>query len=132
DGLFTGIPAKGTEGEYEIMVKAEAESGSLTASFALIIKPGLANTDLGYLDQLKAQIWQALENRLPVPELAALHDQPLSAIDIYYLLERWGILTVWDAFNLEPPAGKQLLTLADASPHYVVYDRGSCLIAAPK
>jgi hypothetical protein len=132
DGMFTGIPAKETVGSYEVVVSAENDEGSITANFLLTIKPSLANTELGYLDKIKPQIWQALENRLPIPELADLYELPISELDIYYLFERWGIITMWDAFNLEPPAGHQTLNLEGASSHYVVYDRGSCLIAAPK
>lgn len=132
DGVFTGIPAKETIGAYEISVTASNEEGSVQTTFFLTIKPSLVSSELGYLDKIKPQIWQALENRLPVPEIADLYQLPISALDVYYLLERWGIVTMWDAFNLEPPSGNKTLNLEGASKHYVVYDRGSCLVAAPK
>lgn len=132
DGILTGIPAKETQGNYEIIVTITNEAGSIETSFFLTIKPSLTNTEMDYIDQLKAQVWQALENRLPVPEFDELLNRPITELDIYYLLERWGVITVWDAFNLDPPGEKKSLTLEGASPHYHVYDRGSCLIAAPR
>lgn len=132
DGLLTGIPAKDTKGNYQIVVTAENANGMIKAEFLLTIKPSLATGTTDYMDQLKAQIWEAVDQRLPVPDLSELYDRPITAIDIYYLLERWGILQVWDAFNLEPPGELVLLKLEGASEHYNVYDRGSCIVACPK
>lgn len=134
DGLLTGIPAKDTQGNYEILVTAQNEAGSAVASFVLTIKPSALTGGGGadYLDKIKAQVWEALGQNLPIPDLGSLLDRPITDLDIYYLLERWGIVTIWDAFNLEPPGDKQLLKLEGASQHYNVYDRGSCLVAAPK
>ena len=131
DGILTGIPGKETHGNYQIIVTAENEEGSIQASFTLTIKPSLAGGTADYIDQLKSQVWDALGKNLPIPDLAELYDRPVSDFDIYFLLERWGTLTIWDAFNLEPPGEKHLLTLEGASPHYYVYDRGSCLVATP-
>lgn len=133
DGIITGIPAKDTQGIYQVIVTAENEAGSATAEFVLTIKPSLLAGDTEtYIDKLKSQVWEALEHNLPVPDLGNLYDRPITPLDIYYLLERWGVLTIWDAFNLEPPGEKRLLTLENMSEHYHVYDRGSCLVAAPK
>ncbi len=132
DGILTGIPAKDTQGNYEVVVTAEGDSGAQTATFVLTIKPSLASGDSDYLDKLKAQVWEALQQHLPIPELGEMLERPISKLDIYYLLERWGIITIWDAFNLDPPSEKKLLTLEGVSKHYNVYDRGSSLIACPK
>lgn len=132
DGIVTGIPARNTKGNYEVVVTAQNEAGALETVIMLTIKPSLATTGTDYLDQLKSQVWEALEQQLPLPDLADLYDRPITALEIYYLLERWGILKVWDAFNLEPPSQPVLLTLEGTSEHYNVYDRGSCIIACPK
>lgn len=134
DGIITGIPAKNTQGNYEIKITATNEAGTAQTTMVLTIKPSLADTSStqDYMDQLKAQVWKALEQKLPVPDLTELYNQPISFIEIYYLLERWGILTIWDAFNLEPAGEKKLLTLEGASQHYNVYDRETCLIMGPK
>ena len=132
DGLVTGIPGKETHGTHDIVVTARNDAGPLEAHFELMIKPSLSATQMDYIDELKAEVWQALQQNLPVPDLSELHDRPVTMLDIYYLLERWGILTIWDAFNLEPASEKQLLTLEGVSEHYNVYDRGSSLVAAPK
>src|SRR3990167_7192055 len=132
DGILTGIPAKGTQGNYEIMLTAENAAGKIETKFFLTIKPSLIASNAEYLDKIKTQIWQALEQNLPLPELDTLYQQAVTPGEVYYLLERWAIIIAWDAFNLEPPGPKKLLTLAGSSPHYHVYDRGSCIIAVPK
>lgn len=132
DGNLTGIPAKGTTGSYEIKVDVENEEGEVSATFIVTIKPAPTEITAGYIDQVKSQIWEALEQNLPIPDLGAMLEREITPLDIYYLLERWGTLTIWDAFNLDPPGEKKLLRLEGVSPHYNVYDRGSCLISGPK
>jgi len=132
DGILTGIPAKGTQGLYEVIVTAENDTDTLNASFSFTVKPSLANSEADYIDKLKMQVWEAMQKNLPVPELQDLINLPLTKLDIYYILERWGTLTIWDAFNLDPPGEKHLLNLQGTSPHYNVYDRGSSLIMCPK
>lgn len=131
DGLVTGIPGKGTQGNYEIVLTIKNEAGTIQTKFSFVIKPS-PTTDINYIDQLKSQVWQALEQNLPIPDLSELFERDITPLDLYYLLERWGIVTMWDAFNLEAPGEKVLLKLEGASPHYNVYDRGSCLVMAPK
>lgn len=134
EGLLTGIPAQDTAGNYDVLVSAENDAGNVDCEFAMLIKPNMANETAGndYLDRIKAQVWEALEHQLPLPDVGAMLDRAVTPLDIYYLLERWGVLTIWDAFNLDPPNPKELLQLEGVSPHYNVYDRGSCLVAAPK
>jgi hypothetical protein len=132
DGILTGIPAKGTQGNYEFRVTAKNEVSSVEAKFIFTIKPSFASSAREDVDQLKTQVWQALEQKLPIPDLGAVYDRPTTVFDVYHLLERWATLTIWDALNLDPPGSKTLLTLEGASKHYNVYDRGSSLIANPK
>lgn len=132
DGIFTGIPGRDTHGNYEVNLSAENEEGTVTTTFILTIKPGLTADTSAYTEQLKTQIWQALDQNLPIPDLGELLNRPITPFEIYYLLERWATLTIWDAFNLDSPGEKHLLVLEGASPHYNVYDRGSCLVASPK
>jgi hypothetical protein len=133
DGVMSGIPAKGTQGQYEVLLTVEHQAGVVEAKFLLAIKASLAATaDTTYMSQLKGQVWDALGHDLPAPEWSELVNQAVSPADIYYLLSRWATLTIWDAFNLEHAGEKHLLHLEGASPHYHVYDRGSCLIASPK
>jgi hypothetical protein len=133
DGIISGIPAKGTQGNYEILLTVENQAGSAQVKFILTIKPTLATTagtERG--DQIKSQIWEALGHDLPIPELGGLYNQAILPSDVYYLLERWAVLTIWDAFNLDHAGEKHVLQLEGASTHYDVYDRGSCLVANPK
>lgn len=131
DGIITGIPSKATQGNYEIVIHAENADGRLEATMIFAIKPGIT-TDPNFLEKLKSQIWEAVDKKLPIPEFAELTNLPLNQQDIWYLLERFGMIKIWDAFNLTPPGDPIPIELEGVSPHYQVYDRGSCLVAAPK
>lgn len=133
DGIVTGIPAKDTAGHYEIVVRAWTDGGEITTKFILNIQSSLAEKDTQTeFDELKQQVWQALDENMPLPELADILERAVTPLEIYYLLERWGTLTIYDAFNLEPPGEKHLIVLEGASEHFLTYDRGSCLVACPK
>lgn len=133
DGIIGGIPAAGTEGSYEFVIAAENDSGiPFTARFAFTIKKRVTETTFSALDEIKSKIWDALAHNLPAPDVGDLLNRPITLVEIYYLLERFATITVWDVFNLDPPGEKHLLTLEGASKHYNVYDRGSCIVAAPK
>lgn len=132
DGILTGIPAKDTHAQYDVIISVSNEAGEIQAPLVLTIKPSLLIERSQYGDAAKAQVWEALQHDLPIPELADIYNLPITPLDIYYLLERWGIITIWDVYNLEPPGNKVLLDLPDISEHFNVYDCGSCIIGAPK
>jgi len=132
DGMLTGIPAKNTQGNYEVILTVEDAVGSINTNFFLTIKSALIAKGADYFDKLKAQVWQAVEQRLPVPELSDLLEKEITPLEINYLLERWGFIKIWDAFNLEPPSEFKLIQIEGVSEHYYVYDRGSCLVGFPK
>lgn len=137
-GLVSGIPAKGTAGSYEIIIIAENDSGiPLTTQFHFTVNENLASDNREksseWWTELKSKVWEALGQDLTtIPDLQELYDRPITAAEIYYLLERFATLTIWDAYNLEPPGDKVLLTLEDANPHYNIWDRGSCIVVGPK
>jgi hypothetical protein len=138
DGMFTGIPAKGTQGTYQVVIYAENESGiPLAAQFTLTVKPSIAGDaevkGPGWWSDLKSRVWDAVGKDLPLPDtIHEMSNRPITAVEIYYLLQRFATLTIWDAYNLDVPGEKILLKLEHASKHYHVYDRGSCIIGAPK
>lgn len=137
DGNISGTPAKGTKGFYVITVIAENDSGiPFATEFRFIIEPSIAaiaeTEKKEWWPGLKTLVWEALGKNLPAPDLNSLYDRPITAVEIYYLLERFATLTIWDAYNLEAPVDKAILQLKDISPYYNIYDRGSCLIGAPK
>lgn len=132
DGMLSGIPAVGTQGNYDVIIIAKNDAPTpFTTKFSLTIKERAAmDTDMfgGY----KTKVWEALIKNLPIPDMGELLNRPVSAVELYYLLQRFGVLTVWDVYNLEMPTGKKLLQLEGMSKHYNVYDRGSCIVGAPK
>lgn len=133
NGIVSGIPAVGTKGSYEIVILAENDiSTPLTVSFNLTIKPRITIEPHDLFGDLKSRVWEALGKDLPIPEFGELLNRPVTAVEIYYLLQRFATLTIWDVYNLDMPSDKTLIKLEGASEHYNVYDRGSCLVGAPK
>ncbi len=134
NGTLSGIAAPGTQGVYEVVISANNASGTpLTAKLTLTIKERI-RIDEGYqyFTDLKSRVWEALGQDLPLPEIGNWVDRPLTIVEIYYLMQRFATLTIWDVYNLETPSDKTILQLEGASPHYQIYDRGSCLVGAPK
>ena len=132
DGMINGIPAANTKGHYKVTIVAEDDFGRrLETDFDFTIKERISIENPEFLQKLKTQVWEALGKNLPIPEIGDIMNRPVSAAEIYYLLQRFATLTIWDVYNLEYPTEKKLLTLPGASKHYHIYDRGSCLIAAP-
>lgn len=133
DGLINGIPATGTAGIHEVLVEVKNDADEkLVTQFTLTIKPSLATEDPYFLTNLKSKVWEALGQDLPLPNLGDILNRPVTPIEVYYLLQRWATLTVWDVYNLDFPSEKQLIELPGASKHYFIYDRGSCLVGTPK
>jgi hypothetical protein len=134
DGMLTGLPANGTQGRYDILVMAENDSGiPLTVQFVLTIKERIKIDETSqHFTQLKAKIWEALGEGLPLPDLGDLLNRPITHEDIAYLLERFATLKIWDVYNLDPTSEPVLLNLPGVSKHYNVYDRGCYIVAAPK
>jgi hypothetical protein len=133
DGLLSGIAKAGTAGVYSIQLTVENDADvPLITPFQFTIKERMGVDDPRFLTDLKTQIWQALGQNIPVPEIADLMQRPISLAEMCYLMERFAYITVWDAFTLEPPGDKIAITLEGASRHYHVFDRGSCIVGAPK
>jgi hypothetical protein len=134
DGLVTGIPADATRGVHRVVVMAENDSGiPFTASFDLTIKERIKIEDISqHFTDLKAKVWEALGEGLPLPDLGELMDRPLTHDDIYYLLKRYATLKIWDVYNLDPPSEPKLISIEGVSKHYQVFDRGCYIIGVPK
>lgn len=133
DGLLRGIPSSNTQGTYEVIITAEHDPGiPFTAQFQLTIKsrPVIETTE--FIEIPKSQIWEALLKNIPMPELSEILERPITAVELYYLLQRFAVLTIWDVYNLDAPSEKTLLNLEGMNPYYNIYDRGSCIVGAPK
>ncbi len=135
DGIINGIPAAGTQGSYKVILTAmNEELDELTAEFDFTINPRMTMDDdkNQLFKKLKSEVWDALGKNLPLPDMAEILDRPITLTEIYYLLQRFATLTIWDVYNLDYPGEKTVLTLPGASKHYHVYDRGCCIVGAPK
>lgn len=135
DGIMNGIPADGTQGSYKVIVAVvNDDAEELTTEFDFTINPRMTmgdDTSILY-SKLKSEVWDALGKNLPIPELAEILNRPITITEMYYLLQRFATLTIWDVYNLDYPSDKVALNLAGASEHYQVYDRGCCIVGAPK
>jgi hypothetical protein len=132
DGLLSGIAKNKTAGDYDITLNVTENDSTTTARFKLTIKTRFTTDDPSFLDKLKSQVWQAVGDNAAFAGINNILDRPVTAGDMYYLLQRWGMLSIWDIYNLEAPSAGKLLNIPGASEHYHIYDRGSCLVAAPK
>ncbi len=133
-GTLGGIPAAGTEGDYEIVILAKTVSGGqLTTKFTLTIKERISMLEgHQYFTDLKSKVWEALGQDLPLPEIESLINRPLTLVEVYYLMQRFATMTIWDVHNLDLPGENKKLELEGANEHFQIYDRGSCLVGAPK
>lgn len=128
DGMLSGIPAVGTQAHHKVIIVAENDSGiPFTTEFELTIKERISIEGVN----LKSQVWEALKQNLPLPEFGELLERSITAVEIYYLLERFATLTIWDVYNLDTPAEKNLIKVKGLNKHYQIWDRGSCLVAGP-
>lgn len=135
EGIINGIPAKDTQGSYKVIVVAvNDETEELSTEFDFTINPRLTmDNDANELfRKLKSEVWDALGKNLPLPDMAEILNRPITLTEIYYLLQRFATLTIWDVYNLDYPGEKILLNLEGVSPHYQVYDRGCCIVGTPK
>lgn len=136
DGIINGIAGADTHGIYKvIVVVVNDEAEELKIEFDFTINPRMTMGDENsnqLFKKMKAEIWEALGKNLPLPEMQALLDRPITEVEIYYLLQRFATLTIWDVYNLDYPGEKRILQLEGMSKHYNIYDRGCCLVGSPK
>jgi len=131
-GVLGGIPAEGTAATYNLHIIVENDRGMLLENTPLTINPSLTMEEPTQFANFKSEVWAALGKDLPLPGLQDVVNRPVTPLEIYYLLQRFAVLTIWDVYNLEAPGKKVLLDLPGANKYYNIYNRGSCLIAAPK
>lgn len=134
NGIMNGIPAAGTQGSYKIIVTVtDVETEETTTEFDFTINQRLSMDEKDQLySKIKSEVWDALGKNLPLPEIGDLLNRPVTMAEVYYLLQQFATLTIWDVYNLEYPSEKNLLKLEGVSEYYNVYDRGCCIIGTPK
>lgn len=82
-------------------------------------------------DQKK--VWSAIALEGVIPEIQTIFDRPVTSTEMYYMLERFAHIVLWDIDNLDKPGELRSIFLGGAShEHFFIYDRGSCLEATPK
>ncbi len=133
DGIINGIAANNTQGSYKVIVNVvNDEAEELRVEFDFTINARMTMGDDDLFKKMKAEVWDALGKNLPLPEMQDLLDRPITAIEIYYLLQRFATLTIWDVYNLDYPGEKKILQLEGMNEHYNIYDRGCCIVGTPK
>jgi len=136
DGIINGIASANTHGVYKVSITAITdEQDELTAEFDFTINPRMTmgeSDENELFKKLKLEIWEALGKDLPPPEMKNILNRPITATEIYYLLQRFATITIWDVYNLDYPGEKSALQLEGMSKHYQIYDRGCCIVGCPK
>jgi hypothetical protein len=136
EGFFGGIPGKEALGEHQCLIIAENDYDRLLLPVSVMVVERPAAEDPLALEEHKTRVWQALQDEGAIPSMEGAIDgaftRPITPIEIYYLLQRFGSMTIWDVYNLESPGEKVLLTLPDSNKFYNIYDRGCCIVGAPK
>lgn len=134
EGMIDGIAGENTQGTYKVIIFAvNDEADELQTEFDFTINPRMTMGEENQLfRKLKKEVWEALGKDLPLPDMAELLNRPVTAAEIYHLLQRFGTLTIWDVYNLDYPGEKKALQLEGISEHYNIYDRGCCIVGCPK
>lgn len=58
--------------------------------------------------------------------------RPVTKADVYYFLQLFFPLKVWNAFDLSAPKAYKEIQIPGQSPHYRIVDGGSCLMMHPR
>jgi hypothetical protein len=134
DGIMNGIAAAETHGIYKVkVIIVNDEADELSTEFDFTINPRMTMGDENEtLRKLKLEVWEALGKNLPLPEMKDILNRPITALEIYHLLQRFATLTIWDVYNLDYPGKLNPLNLEGVSKHYNIYDRGCCIVGTPK
>jgi hypothetical protein len=132
DGLLGGIIGEATPGNFQINISAKNNAEDPVVLPAVLTVNPRRQAEQDLTGKFKTQVWDALGQNLPLPNINEVMNRPILPGDVYHLLQLMATLTIWDVYNLEPAGPKTLLTLPNANPHYNFYDRGSCLVLAPK
>jgi hypothetical protein len=133
NGVLSGAPIAGVAKELSYKVVIVVTCGDLTplaldleiAVYESIAAEGAEFTDL-------KNFWQAFANDLALPDIKTILEREISPADIYYLLGRYGTLIVWNADDLRPAEGGELISIEGVSERYNVYDFEVALVASPK
>lgn len=135
-GVLSGKPAQGTSKPtaYEVAIVVQGEKVS-PFLMTLKIKIDEAREPEGeealWVNKLQ-NYWRSFANDLSLPDIETILTREVSASDIYYLLERYGTLMIWNADDLRPADKGQLFAVEGISSRYNVYDFDVVLVATPK
>ena len=154
EGVFGGTPEKGTARDlpYELLFIAQSENADLLVlSTTLKILPGVEE-EKAEADDIEEEVgeevseediekrkkgktiekfWKSFTEGKSF-DLEEILTRDISPMDVYYLLGRFGTLTIWNSDDLSPAAKGYLIELDDSSSHYLVFDFKVALVATPK
>ncbi len=145
DGVISGILARNTaallphsvsvvaEGEaieplaFDIYLYIVAAEGA-EAEEAEELQPAELEFDLEQFDQY----WKAFNDKLDLPDLEELLTRQITKRDIYYFINKFATLTVWNADDYRPADVGELISIQGESEHFMVYNFDVALVATPK
>jgi len=136
EGILSGKPAQGTQKStaYQVVVvvqDAKVPPFILTLQIKVNEAKALEGEEALWVNKLQ-NYWRSFANDLNLPDIETILTREVSASDIYYLLERYGTLMIWNADDLRPADKGRLFDLKEISSRYNVYDFDVVLVATPK
>ncbi|MBU1558340.1 MAG: hypothetical protein KJ588_00885, partial [Gammaproteobacteria bacterium] len=144
DGVMSGVAQAGTAKDVAYNISVTVQSASLEPFTFLVVltiysaerSQASEEGEMFYEQAKKAhealkQYWQEIAAGEEHPDLDELLNRDVTPEDVYYMLERFATLVVWNADDLNPPSEGKLLKLKNASPLFRVYDFGVVLVASP-
>ena len=79
----------------------------------------------------KAKYWELFSEGLELPDIEELLTRKVTPDEVYYLLERYATLIIWNAEDLSPSKDGTVIEIEGASKHFNVYDFGNALVMTP-
>ncbi len=76
--------------------------------------------------------WQSFSDKLDLPDLEELLTRRITRRDIYYFIDKFATLTVWNSDDYRPADDGVLIKINGASDHFMVYNFDVALVASPK
>ncbi len=145
-GIITGYLEKNTATflPYAILVVAQGENiDPLTFEIYLhVLPPKGEDVALGHeIDgasvpdfNLEAfdNYWKSFSEKLELPDLEKLLTRQITRNDIYYFINKFATLTVWNSDDFRPADNGKLIKILGASDHFMVYDFDVAIVASPK
>lgn len=119
-------PPLGAAFETESGAELEGEEAALTGDETA--EPAEMEFNLEQFDQY----WHLFSEKMDLPDLEELLTRRVTPREIYYFINKFATLTVWNSDDFRPADNGKLLDILDENDQFLVYDFEVALVATPK